>query len=112
MKKLFILVAILAMVGFTSSAFATDTIIDSTVIGGGAFTPSTKVGFSVTSQSTSYAAASAHVNGTFQYGTGGGSAFTDDPSKIYKSDIPTQTGTVGAPTSQTDATQLVGSGWE
>ena len=115
MKKLFILVAILAMVGFTSSAFATASITTQTVIGGGNFTPSTRVGFSVTSTAQSYAAASAHLNGTFQYGTGGGSAFTGyDASKIYKADIPTQASdaTVGVPTSQTDATTLEGTGWQ
>lgn len=108
---------VLTVLGFAASASATTSITGATTIGSAAntFTPSAKVGISISSSATSYAAAACHVNGTFEYGTIGGTnlsgSFTDT-SKIYKKDIPTQSGTVGAPTAQTSATSLSGTGWE
>lgn len=105
MKKLITLVAIMAF--FASSAFAADTISAKTTIGGGDYTPSTKVVLSVISLPTSYAATSAHLNGTFEYGTGGGSAFAGDASKIVKKAYTTTTSSlVATPTAPTDATAL------
>ena len=109
--KAFIL---LTIVGFASSAMATATINASTTIGSGnTFTPSAKVGISITSGTLSYAAGSCHVNGTKEYGTVGGTGLTgtySDTSKIYIKDIPTQTSgsTSCVPTSQNSATQLQG----
>jgi hypothetical protein len=107
---------VLAIVASASTAMAGATIVGTVTIGAGnTFTPSTKVGINIMSTSTSYAAAGAHLNGTKEYGTVGGSGLAagQDPSKIYSKDIPSQvaTATVGAPTTQTDATQLVGTGW-
>ena len=107
MKKICLILASAALCGsFASTAFATVTINSSTSIAGGNFTPSSKVGMSVTSSSTSYAVTSCHVSGTFEYGSGGGSTYTGDPSKIMSATIPTQTGSVGVPTATTVATGL------
>jgi len=99
------LMVILAICGMSSTAFATVAITQTTTIGGASntFTPSAKVGISAASIATSYVATSCHVNGTFQYGTLGGTGLTantySDPSKIYQSDIPSQSGkTIGEPT--------------
>jgi len=108
---------VLAVLSFAATASATTTITGATTIGSSAnsFTPSAKVGISITSISTSYVAGSCHVNGTFEYATLGGTGITGtytDTSKIYKKDIPSQTGkTVGTPTSQSSATALQGSDW-
>lgn len=116
-KQIFKAVLVIAVLGFAASASATTSITGITTIGSGAntFTPSAKVGISITSVPTSYVAGSCHVNGTFEYATLGGTGLTGtftDTSKIYKKAIPAQTGTVGAPTPQTSATELQGSGWE
>jgi hypothetical protein len=107
MKKVLILSLVLSL--YAAVAFAAD-ITSSTVIGNGAFTPSSKVGIKLISLPSSYAATSAHVNGTFQYGTVGGSGVVGDPSKIVKKTLPTQTGTVGAPDAPESATSI-GTGW-
>ena len=60
-------------VGGTSQAIGTN----------GTFTPSTKVHVSVSSNGTSYGAASIHESGTTAYATGGGSGFGSDTSKIF-----------------------------
>lgn len=105
---------ILAVASSASTAMATVTINTTVTVGAGnTFSPSTKVGISMTSIATSYAAGSCHLNGTKEYGTVGGSGVTgtySDPSKIYVKDIPTQatTNTVGVPTTQTTATSLIG----
>lgn len=104
MKKTFIL--LLALCLYATGAFATVSIDTSTTIGGGTFTPSKGVGISIASKATGYAATSCHVNGTFEYGTGGGTTFTGDASKIVQADIPTQTGTIGTPTTVTSDTEL------
>jgi hypothetical protein len=97
---------VLAVVGSASTAMATQTISQTVTIGAGnTFSPSTKVVISVASIPTSYTAASAHLNGTKEYGTAGGTGLTgtnNDPSKIYSRDYTTTTGsTVATPTSQT-----------
>lgn len=107
---------VLAVVGSASAAKATVTISQTVTIGAGnTFSPSTKVGISMTSISTSYTAGSCHLNGTKEYGTVGGSGITGtyaDPSKIYSANIPTQatTNTVGVPTTQSSATALTNAG--
>ena len=115
-KKILNTIMVLAGIGCASTAMATTTITSSVTIGGGSFTPSSKVGISATASLTSYAAGSCHVSGTNEYGTVGGSGITgsfSDTSKIYYKAIPSQgTATVGTPTSQTSATTLQGSGWQ
>jgi len=111
--KILKVLVVVGALGCASSALAAGTSIVGTVtIGGGSFTPSSKVGLSIASQSTSYAAASAHLNGTYEYGTVGGTGLTGsytDTSKIYQGDIPSQSGkTIGTPTQQTSATSLAG----
>jgi hypothetical protein len=107
-KKLFLALSLVLCAG--SGAFAAS-ITTSTVIGNGTFSPSTKVGIAILSAPTSYAATSAHLSGTFQYGTGGGSAYVGDASKILKKAIPSQASyTVGTPDAPTDAT-TIGTGW-
>lgn len=109
---------VLAIAGAASSAMATTSITGQTTIGNGnTFSPSSKVGISITAIPTSYAAGSCHVNGTKEYGTVGGTGITgtnNDPSKIYSENIPTQssTNTNGVPTSQSSATALQGSSWQ
>ncbi|MEI6827263.1 MAG: hypothetical protein WCK54_16845 [Desulfuromonadales bacterium] len=110
MKKNLIFATLLGLLS-ASTAFAVTTIEGSTTIGGGTFTPSSKVGIKIISTATSYAATSAHVSGTYQYGTVGGSGVTGDPSKILKKAIPTQSGTIGAPEDPASATGLTGT-WE
>lgn len=117
MKKIAFKIAFIAAVAMcASTAFAQGSINASTVIGGGSFTPSAKVGISISSGDTSYAAASCHLNGTYEYGTVGGSGLTgtfNDASKVYQEAIPSgQTGSVGTPTAQSSATQLQGSNWQ
>jgi hypothetical protein len=103
----------LAVSLYAAGAFAAD-ITTSTTIGGGTFAPSTKVGISIKSAATGYAATSAHLSGKYEYGTGGGSTFTGDSAKIVKKTIPTQasTNTVGVPTAVTADTALPGTGWQ
>ncbi len=73
-------------------------ITGSTTIGSGTYSPSNKVGINIVSTATSYGATSAHLSGTFQYGTGGGTAFTGDPTKILKKAYTAASdATVGAP---------------
>lgn len=99
---------VLAIVGAASAAMATQTINGECTIGAGnTFTPSTKVVISIASIPTSYTAASAHLNGTKQYGTSGGTGLTgsnNDPSKIYSRDYTTTAGsTVATPATQDTA---------
>jgi hypothetical protein len=106
---------ILAVAGSASTAFATS-ITGTVTIGGPAntFTPSAKVALSVTSGATSYCAGSAHLNGTKEFATCGGTGITGttDVSKIYSKDYTTTSGsTVATPTTQDSATTLAGSGW-
>lgn len=112
-KNIFKAFIFLAISGSATTAMATQTISGTVTIGAGnTFTPSAKVVISVTSAATSYTAASAHLNGTKQYGTVGGANITGsytDPSKIYVADYTTTAGsTVATPTSQTSATSLSG----
>ncbi|OGT98678.1 MAG: hypothetical protein A2X80_01510 [Geobacteraceae bacterium GWB2_52_12] len=108
MKKR-LLLSILATLVAASGAFAGD-ITGSTVIGNGSFTPSNKVGIAIISSATSYAATSAHLSGTFEYGTVGGAGVTGDPSKIlkkaYTSDSTAVTANIGQPTDPASATAL------
>lgn len=86
----------------------------SIAIGNGTFTPSNKVGIKIWSSASSYAASSAHLNGTFEYGTVGGTGVTGDPSKILKKAHTTSsaesTAGYGIPTAPASATAL-GSGF-
>jgi hypothetical protein len=105
MKKQLILAFMLTLCS-AAAAFAAD-ITTSTTIGNGSFTPSNKVGIKIVSAATSYAATSAHVSGTFEYGTVGGAGVTGDPSKILKKAYtPASGATVGAPTAPASATAL------
>ena len=118
-KTIFSSVLMLVILASASAAMAT-TLISGQVslsASGNSFTPSSKVGISLTSLTNSYAATSCHVSGTYEYGTLGGTGLTgaaSDPSKIYQTTIPTQsaTATVGAPDATTSATSLPGSGWQ
>jgi len=111
MKK--ILIFAIALCLYATGAFATSSIVSSTTIGGGLFTPSKGVGVSITSIITGYAATSAHLSGTFQYGTGGGTTFTGDASKILQADIPSQASyTVGTPTPTSVSTALPSATWK
>ncbi len=106
-----------AIIGAAPAAMATQTINGTVTIGAGnTFTPSAKVVISITSNSTSYCAGGAHLNGTKEYATVGGTGITGsftDPSKIYSKDYTTTANsTVATPTSQTSATALQGSGWQ
>jgi len=108
---------VLAIVGAATSAMAVTSIVQTITIGAGnTFSPSSKVGLSITAGNTSYTAGSCHLNGTKEFGTVGGSGITgtyNDPSKIYSKVIPEQasTNTVGIPTTQDSATELQGT-WE
>lgn len=110
MKKVMILVAVLFLASFSTSAFsATINAGTSTTIGGGDFAVSNGVQIAVLSQATSYAAQSCHISGTYMYGTGGGDAFTGNTSEIKRTDIPSQSGTSTlycAVTEPTSATAL------
>jgi len=107
-KNIFRSILLLSIVASSSVAMATTSIEGATTIGSASnsFTPSAKVGISITSLPTSYTATSAHLNGTFQYGTVGGSGTTQDASKIFSAPIPTQSGSIGAPTTTDSATTL------
>lgn len=98
----------LALIVPASAAMATVTISGQTSLGSSSFTPSAKVGISITATASAYAATSCHLNGTYEYGTVGGTGTTQDPSKIYSATIPSQssTATVGAPDATTTATAL------
>ena len=113
MKTKMILPAVALCGLFASSAFAVTPITGSTTIGNGVFSPSTKVGISVASGASSYAATSCHLNGTLEFGVGGGLAFTGDASKVVSKTIPTQStsAATGVPDSPVDATSL-GTGWQ
>lgn len=109
-KKIITLLA-LALFAASSSAYA-GTIVGgtSTTIGGGNFTPSTKVHMNVVSNGASYGAISQHESGTIMYGSGGGTGFTKDASKIFTqacSANPCGTGNAPAPT----ATDLSSGTW-
>ena len=102
---------ILAVVGSASAAMAAQTISGTVTIGAGnTFSPSTKVVLQIASIPTSYTATSAHLNGTKEYGTSGGSNLAGsypDPSKIYTRDYTTTSGSsIATPTAQTDAITL------
>ena len=108
---------LLSIVGAASTAMATQTIDQTVTIGAGnTFTPSSKVVITLTSIATSYVAGSAHLNGTKEYATCGGSNVTgtyNDVSKIYSEDYTTTSGsTVATPTSQTSATAMQGTHWQ
>jgi hypothetical protein len=108
-------VLLLAVVALAPAAMAATSIIGATTLGSAtnSFTPSTKVGLSVISTQTAYAASSCHVNGTFQYGTVGGTGSAQDASKIYQADIPTgQSGDYGKPTDPASATALGSVTWK
>lgn len=99
---------VLAVVASASSAMATQTINATVTIGAGnTFSPSSKVVISLASIATSYTASSAHLNGTKEYGTVGGSGLTGtnaDPSKVYSRDYTTSAGSnVATPTAQNAA---------
>jgi hypothetical protein len=117
-KEIFKAFLVLAVIGLSAPAWATSTISGTTTLGSASntFSPSAKVGLSVTSISTAYTAGACHVNGTFEYAIVGGTGLTGtytDVSKIYKEAIPDQSGkTVGTPTTQSSATELQGSAWE
>ena len=102
---------VLAIVGAASAAMAAQTISGECTIGAGnTFTPSSKVVIQIASIPTSYTASSAHLNGTKQYGTSGGSGLAGsnaDPSKIYSRDYTSTSGsTIATPTAQTDGITL------
>jgi hypothetical protein len=102
---------VLAVVGSASAAMAAQTISGTVTIGAGnTFTPSTKVVIQIASITTSYTASSAHLNGTKEYGTSGGSSLAgsfSDPSKLYTRDYTTTSAsTIATPTPQTDAITL------
>ena len=101
-------IILLSIVASSSVAMATVSIIGATTVGtaSNSFSPSAKVGMSVTSTAIAYTATSAHLSGTFQYGTTGGTGSANDSSKIYNAPIPTQSGTVGTPTATNSATAL------
>jgi len=109
---------VLAVVGSASAAMAAQTIDATVTIGAGnTFSPSTKVVLQIASISTSYTATSAHLNGTKEYGTSGGSALAgsySDPSKVYTRDYTTTTASTKAtPTPQTDGITLQPTtGWQ
>jgi len=110
MRKLIIsLTAALVCVAWASVALAVTSITGTVTIGANqSFTPSTKVGISVASTATAYGARSCHLNGTFEYGTVGGTGQTLDASKIYYQNITAQasTNTVCVPTAVTSATDI------
>lgn len=110
---------VLAVLSSASTAMAVTSIVATITIGAGnTFSPSTKVGLSITSIATSYTAGSCHLNGTKEYATVGGSNLTvngyNDPSKIYTKDITTQAtdNIYCVPTSQTSALALQDTTWK
>jgi hypothetical protein len=111
-KQVLKALVVLTVVGSASAAMATQTINGTVTIGAGnTFSPSTKVVISVASIATSYTACSAHLNGTKEYATVGGTGITGtntDPSKIYARDYTTTAGsTVATPSAMpTSATVL------
>lgn len=115
MKKILLTLAATALcAAFASTSFGA-TIYSSTYIGGGVYSPSAKVGINVVSVSTSYAAQSCHLNGNKEYGTGGGTPYTQDTSKILSKTITDQasnTDPVCHPTAPASATALSSGTWE
>ncbi|MGD0584756.1 MAG: hypothetical protein ABSA86_03130 [Oryzomonas sp.] len=108
-KTIFSSVLMLVVLVSASAAMAATSITGQTTLGNAtnSFTPSTKVGMYVAATQTTYAATSCHVNGTYEYGTVGGSGTVQDPSKIYQGTIKAgQSGNWGVPDQPTDATQL------
>lgn len=102
MKKTVIKIsAILATLAFAANAFAAVTISGSTIIGGGAFSPSKLVTIKAQSSGGAYAATSQHSQGTKQFGTVGGTGVTGDPTKIVISNAVSS-----GPTSPSSATAL------
>jgi hypothetical protein len=73
------------------------------------------VGIGILSTQTAYAATSCHINGSYEYGTVGGTGTTQDPSKIYQAPIKDQTSNttgVGIPDYPTSATALGTQSWQ
>lgn len=103
MKKTNVILSAVALCGaFASTSFA-GTITGSTTIGGGTYSPSAKVGINLVSAAAAYGATSAHLNGTYEYGTVGGTvAAGNDPTKILSKAFTTPaTNTVGVPEAPT-----------
>lgn len=117
-KQIFRAFLVLAVAGCASTAMAgTASITSGVTLGSSAnsFSPSSKVGLSLTSDGVSYSVTAAHVAGSLQYGSGGGTTFTGDTSKILSAPIPDQAGLqVGTPTATSSATSLpsVTGGWQ
>jgi len=114
-KTIFSSVLLLVVLASASAAMAVVTIEGATTIGSASnsFTPSAKVGLSVTATTIAYAATSCHLNGTLQYGTVGGTGTAKDASKIYSSAIISQTGkTIGYPQQTDSATDLPTGSWQ
>ncbi|MBT0664554.1 hypothetical protein KI809_09610 [Geobacter pelophilus] len=114
MKKV---ITILAVLCFSTSALAAQSITTTTSIGGGSFTPSAKVGISITSAANSYTATSCHVSGKKEFGSAGGTGITNtltDTSKIYSKAIPAQqaNATVCVPTATNSATAGPDGAWQ
>ncbi|MDD5286003.1 MAG: hypothetical protein PHD54_09095 [Desulfuromonadaceae bacterium] len=82
----------------------------STTIGGGSYTPSTKVHISVVSLPASYGATSQHESGTTLYGSGGGTGFAKDVGKIFTQACATNPCGTSAPPAPT-ATDLSSGTW-
>jgi hypothetical protein len=117
-KQIFKAILVLAIVGSASAAMAVTSFDGVVTIGSGTFSPSAKVMIKIISQTTSYAATSAHLNGLRAYGTVGGANVTgsyNDPSKIYSKAYATTAGsgiaTQDAPASATSFTSDT-SGWD
>jgi hypothetical protein len=84
MKKRIIILVAFALFAAGSAYAATNIVGGTSVsIGTGNFTPSTKVRISVSSNGSSYGAASIHESGTVAYATGGGTGFGSDTTKIF-----------------------------
>ena len=117
-KQIFKAFLVLAIAGAASTAMAAQTISGTCTIGAGnTFTPSAKVVIQIASIPTSYTSASAHLNGTKEYGTSGGANLAGsyaDPSKIYSRGYTTTSGsTVATTDAQTDGITLQPTtGWE
>jgi hypothetical protein len=106
-KTIFSSVLMLVVLASASAAMASTSITGSTTLGNAtnSFTPSAKVGIFISSIATSYAATSCHLNGTYQYGTVGGTGTAADPSKIYTKAIPSQSAyTIGTPSDTSSTT--------
>ncbi len=101
MKKIILTICVIVFCfAFASVTFA-GSITSSTTIGGGTYAPSKNVTIKIFSSSVAYAAGSAHLNGSYEYCTVGGSN-AGDPTKIYKK-ASTST-TASSPSGPTSAT--------